>query len=57
MVVHICEFFSWGHAEANNDCQDFALFLLDFNAFQVLEHEMKKGQNIHLYKIYIQIII
>ena len=47
MVVHICDFSSWGHTEAN-DCQDFALFLLDFNAFQMLEPEMKRGENIHL---------
>ena len=47
MAVHICDFSSWGHTEAN-DCQDFALFLLDFNAFQMLEPEMKRGENIHL---------
>ena len=47
MVVHICDFSSWGHAEAN-DCQEFALFLLDFidfNACQMLEPEMKRRKN------------
>ena len=50
MVVHICDFSSWGHTKANDciDCQDFALFLLDFNACKMLEPEMKRGENIHL---------